>query len=60
MAKNRRQHAPRDRKRGMKIPNPPSTPKPPGPPPPVRPSQPECTTGPDPKKAWGKIFKKVK
>ena len=32
----------------------------PGPPPPVRPSAPECTTGPDPKKALGKIFKKGK
>lgn len=60
MAKSRRQHAPRDRKRGMKIPKPPCTPKPPGPPPPVRPSPPECTTGPDPKKALKKFFKKLK
>ena len=60
MGKSRRQHAPRDRKRGMKIPIPPCTPKPPGPPPPVKPSEPECTTGPDPKKALKKIFGKGK
>jgi len=50
MAKNRRQHAPRDRKRGLQFPKPPCTPKPPGPPPPVRPPGPGCDTGPDPKK----------
>ncbi len=58
MAKNRRQNAPRDRKRGMKIPRPPCTPKPPGPPPSVKPSAPECETGPDPRQALKKIFKK--
>jgi len=58
MAKNRRQHAPRDRKRGMKIPMPPCTPKPPTPPPPPSPSGPGCSTGPDPRKAWKKIFEK--
>ena len=58
MAKSRRQHAPRDRKRGMKIPRPPCVPKPPGPPPPVRPTPPDCTTGPDPKEALKKILKK--
>ena len=60
MAKNRRQQAPRDRKRGMKFPTPPCTPKPPGPPPPVRPPGPGCDTGPDPRKALKKIFEKKK
>ncbi len=58
MAKNSRQHAPRDRKRGLQFPKPPCTPKPPGPPPPPRPSAPECVTGPDPRKALKGLLKK--
>lgn len=57
MAKNSRQHAPRDRKRGLSFPRPPCSPKPPGPPPPVRPSAPECETGPDPREALKKLLK---
>jgi len=48
MAKNRRQSAPRDRKRPFRMPEPPCTPKPPRMPPPPRPADPGCTTGPDP------------
>jgi hypothetical protein len=58
MAKSNRQHAPRDRKRGLKFPTPPCTPKPPGPPPPVRPPGPGCDTGPDPRKVIDKILRK--
>jgi hypothetical protein len=58
MAKNRRQHAPRDRKRGLQFPKPPCTPKPPGPPPPVQPPGPGCGTGPDPKKILKRVGKK--
>lgn len=60
MGKNRRQQAPRDRKRGMQFPKPPCTPKPPGPPPPVKPSGPGCDTLPDPRETLKKILKKGK
>lgn len=58
MGKSRRQHAPRDRKRGLRFPRPPCTPKPPGPPPPVEPTGPECGTGPDPRQALKRLLKK--
>jgi hypothetical protein len=48
MAKSRRQNAPRDRKRGLKFPQPPCTPEPPKTPPPPRPSGPTDTLWPDP------------
>jgi hypothetical protein len=50
MAKNRRAHAPRDRKRpfALPIPKPPCTPEPPRVPPPPSPPGPGCGTGPDP------------
>ena len=51
MAKNRRQNAPRDRKRGLKFPKPPCTPEPPKvPPPPPRPPGPGDSIWPDPLK----------
>jgi hypothetical protein len=50
MAKNRRQHAPRDRKRGLKFPKPPCTPEPPKVPPPPRPPGPSDSLWPDPLK----------
>lgn len=52
MAKNRRQRAPRDRKRpfGIEVPRPPGPPEPPKPPPPPSPPGPGCGTGPDPLK----------
>lgn len=54
MSKNRRQNAPRDRKRPFKVPQPPCTePKrPPVPPPPTRPSEPFDKTIPDPRKVF--------
>ena len=57
MAKNRRQNAPRDRKRpfGLRIPEPPCTPKPPRVPPPPAPPGPGCETGPD----LGKILRRL-
>ena len=58
MAKSNRQHAPRDRKRGLQFPKPPCTPKPPGPPPPPPPSAPECVTGPDPRKVLKNLLGK--
>jgi hypothetical protein len=54
MSKNRRQSAPRDRKRPFKVPEPPCTPKPPKVPPPPRPSDPFDKTIPDPRR----IFKR--
>jgi hypothetical protein len=48
MAKNRRQNAPRDRKRGLKFPEPPCTPKPPKMPPPPAPPGPGDHLWPDP------------
>jgi hypothetical protein len=51
MGKSNRQHAPRDRKRGLQFPKPPCTPKPPAPPAPPRPPASGCGTGPDPRKA---------
>lgn len=53
MAKNRRQHAPRDRKRPFKVPEPPCTPKPPRVPPPPSPAPPFDPSIPD----FRKIFK---
>jgi hypothetical protein len=50
MAKNRRQNAPRDRKRGLKFPKPPCTPEPPKTPPPPRPPGPSDSLWPDPLK----------
>ena len=48
MSKNRRQSAPRDRKRGLRFPEPPCTPKPPKMPPPPRPSGPGDHLWPNP------------
>jgi hypothetical protein len=48
MAKNRRQQAPRDRKRGLKFPKPPCTPEPPKVPPPPSPPGPTDSLWPDP------------
>lgn len=47
MARNRRQHAPRDRKRpfAFKVPEPPCTPKPPRPAPPPSPAGSGCDAG---------------
>ena len=50
MAKNRRQNAPRDRKRGLKFPKPPCTPEPPKTPPPPKPPGPSDSLWPDPLK----------
>jgi len=52
MAKNQRQHAPRDRKRPFKVPEPPCTPKPPKAPPPPRPAPPFDSIWPDPLGGW--------
>lgn len=53
MAKNQRQHAPRDRKQPLKFPKPPCTPEPPRVPPPPRPAPPFDPAIPD----FRKIFK---
>lgn len=45
MAKSNRSRAPRDRKRGLKLPDPNQVPRLPFPPPPVKPSDPGCSTG---------------
>lgn len=50
MAKNRRQQAPRDRKRPFQPPRGPCEPKPPKHPPPPEPTRPWDTTWPDPLK----------
>lgn len=53
MSKNRRQQAPRDRKRPFKVPEPPCTPKPPKVPPPPTPTRPFDKATPD----FRKLFK---
>jgi len=49
MAKNQRQHAPRDRQHPFKVPEPPCTPKPPKVPPPPAPAKPFDRAIPDPR-----------
>jgi hypothetical protein len=58
MAKSHRQHAPRDRKRPFRVPEPPCTPKPPRNPPPPKPADSGCSTGPDPREILKRLRKR--